>query len=301
MATYVDVLTAVRNLRDQGVDPAEAITQIRRSHIQAFQNYRGRNLICYYSGWSQGGDESDLYSISDDDMNSFMACLHGMDVTKGLDLILQTPGGDIAATQSIVTYLHKMFACDLEVFVPHLAMSCGTMIACASKVIHMCKHSSLGPIDVQYSGIPAQQIIAEFEQAQIDIDANEASRSYWEILLSKYPVAIYGRAKNETDWAASAVKDWLTKVMFKSDANPARLADAVVQHISSASVTKTHSKHIMSDEASAIGLRINSIEADQALQDLLLGVHYSYVVTFGNTSAIKIVENQFGFDRVILA
>ena len=31
------------------------------------------------------------------------------DRSKGLDLILHTPGGDIAATESLVDYLHKMF------------------------------------------------------------------------------------------------------------------------------------------------------------------------------------------------
>jgi len=39
-----------------------------------------------------------------------MSACNGLeDRSKGLDLILHTPGGDIAATESLVDYLHKMF------------------------------------------------------------------------------------------------------------------------------------------------------------------------------------------------
>ena len=66
---------------------------------------------------------------------------------NGLDLILHTPGGDIAATESLVYYLKQIFGRNIRVFVPQMAMSAGTMIALASKEIIMGKESSLGPID----------------------------------------------------------------------------------------------------------------------------------------------------------
>ncbi len=62
-------------------------------------------------------------------------------------MILHTPGGDIAATESIVDYLYCMFDKDIRVIVPQISMSAGTMIALASKEIVMGKHSNLGPID----------------------------------------------------------------------------------------------------------------------------------------------------------
>lgn len=46
-----------------------------------------------------------------------MNALYGIDKTKGLDLILHTPGGDLAATQSIVDYLYTFFNGDVRVIV----------------------------------------------------------------------------------------------------------------------------------------------------------------------------------------
>lgn len=48
-----------------------------------------------------------------------------MDYSLGLDIMLQTPGGSVTATESIVIYLKKIFNNDTRVIVPHLAMSAG--------------------------------------------------------------------------------------------------------------------------------------------------------------------------------
>ena len=98
-------------------------------------------------------------------MNAFMAAVHLLKRDKGLDLILHTPGGDIAATEALVKYLWTMFDKDVRVIVPQLAMSAGTMIACSAKQIVMGKQSSLGPIDPQIFGMPAQAILEEFQMA----------------------------------------------------------------------------------------------------------------------------------------
>ena len=80
-------------------------------------------------------------AITDHDVNGFMSACNGVDHSKGLDLVLHTPGGEISATQAIVAYLHQMFS-DVRVIVPQLAMSAGTMIACSAKSIVMGKQSS---------------------------------------------------------------------------------------------------------------------------------------------------------------
>lgn len=101
-------------------------------------------------------------------MNGFMMAVHKLERSKGLDLVLHTPGGSIASTESIVRYLHLMFDHDIRVIVPQIAMSAGTMIACSSREIILGKQSSLGPIDPQMRGIPAQGVISEFKKALDD-------------------------------------------------------------------------------------------------------------------------------------
>lgn len=115
---------------------------IRRKYLKRLSEHTGRNTIVYYSGWLQkAGLERFGYSgfgVADDDKNGFMATIHNLDRSKGLDLILHTPGGDAAATESLVNYLRSMFDTNIRAIVPQLAMSAGTMIALS------CKRSSYG-------------------------------------------------------------------------------------------------------------------------------------------------------------
>ncbi len=80
-------------------------------------------------------------------MPGLMTAVNKLDKSKGLDLILHTPGGEINATEQIVFYLRKVFKNDIRAIVPQLAMSAGTMIALSTKEIWMGLYSNLGPID----------------------------------------------------------------------------------------------------------------------------------------------------------
>ena len=125
-------------------------------------------MIAYYSGFLSkprvAGTE-----INDDDKNGFMLCCHGIDRSKGLDLILHTPGGNLYATDSLIHYLREMFGYNIRAIIPQIAMSAGTMIATSCKSIMMGKHSNIGPVDPQINGLPAFAIKAQFEQAYDEI------------------------------------------------------------------------------------------------------------------------------------
>ena len=135
---------------------------IRRQHLKALHQKTDRNVVVYYSGWLQKRDVQGV-EINDEDKNGLMTVVHRLDRTKGLDLVLHTPGGETAATESIVHYLRAMFGTDIRAFVPQLAMSGGTMIACACREIVMGKPSSLGPIDPHFGGIQAHGVLEEFQ------------------------------------------------------------------------------------------------------------------------------------------
>lgn len=77
---------------------------LRRKYLKNLFQKTQRNIIIYYSGWLQRADPrlSPVLSINDNDKNAFMTAIHDLDRTKGLDLVLHTPGGDLAATESLV-------------------------------------------------------------------------------------------------------------------------------------------------------------------------------------------------------
>ncbi len=83
-----------------------------------------------------------------------------------LDIVLHTPGGLVLAATQIARAIqgHKG---KVTVFVPHYAMSGGTLIALAADEIVMCDHSVLGPIDPQLGEMPAASLIRVVEQKPI--------------------------------------------------------------------------------------------------------------------------------------
>src|SRR5258708_540822 len=126
---------------------------VRRKYLAKLHDQTARNVILYYSGWLQKGAVQGIptteFYVNDTDKNAFMATVHRLDKTKGLDLILHTPGGSMAATESLVQYLRAIFGHDIRAIVPQIALSAGTMIALSCREIIMGRHSSLGPIDPQ--------------------------------------------------------------------------------------------------------------------------------------------------------
>lgn len=75
-----------------------------------------------------------------------------------IDLILHTPGGLVLATEQIARALIR-HPSKVTVFVPHYAMSGGTMLALASDEIIMDANAVLGPVDPQLGNYPAASIL----------------------------------------------------------------------------------------------------------------------------------------------
>ncbi len=80
-----------------------------------------------------------------------------------IDLILHTPGGLVLASAQIAAALSKHPA-KVTVFVPHYAMSGGTMLALAADEIVMDENAVLGPVDPQIGNFPAASILKVLEQ-----------------------------------------------------------------------------------------------------------------------------------------
>jgi ClpP class serine protease len=82
-----------------------------------------------------------------------------------IDLILHTPGGLVLATEQIAMALCRHPG-KVTVFVPHYAMSGGTLLALAADEIVMDENAVLGPVDPQLGQWPANSILRAVEQKQ---------------------------------------------------------------------------------------------------------------------------------------
>lgn len=270
---------------------------VRKSCLAQLHALTGRNTIIYYSGWLQKpqlkGVNGIRWEINDADKEAFMAATHGLDRSKGLDLFLHTPGGEVAATESIIDYLRAMFT-DIRAVIPQLAMSGGTMIACSCDQIIMGKQSSLGPIDPQIGGMAAHGVIEEFERAVKEITANPNSVAVWQPIIAKYQPTLIGECEKAIKWAAEIASERLIKHMFKGKKDAKKRAAKVIRELGDHALTKSHARHLSLQKAKEIGLEIVELEQSQALQDAVLSVHHATLITLAETAACKLVENHLG-------
>lgn len=288
MANWNEVLQEIIDLANGG--DAQALDTVRKKYLSSISEITDRNTIAYYSGWLQKPDSSDT-AINDKDKSGFMLTINKLDKTKGLDLLLHTPGGDIAATESLVDYLYSVFDKDIRVIIPQISMSAGTMISLSSKEIIMGKQSNLGPIDPQMGGLACQAILQEFEEAKKDIRANPNNALIWQTIIGKYHPTLLLSCKQAIEWSEKMVSEWLKYNMCAGDDD---LVSSIIKIFADHSTQKTHSRHISRKECKDAGLKIIDLEENQDLQDAVLTTHHAYMHTFLNSGAVKLIENNIG-------
>ena len=97
-------------------------------------------------------------SISIDDSEAVLRAIRTTPPDQPIDLILHTPGGLVLAAEQIARALVERKG-KVTVFVPHYAMSGGTLIALAADEVVMDSNAVLGPVDPQIGDLPAASIL----------------------------------------------------------------------------------------------------------------------------------------------
>ena len=285
-------------LNELGQTPSQH-DNVRRKYLKRLSKLTGRNVIAYYSSWltKPNADNTD---INDSDVTGFMNSIKGMDCSKGLDLILHTPGGFPTAAEAIVKYLRVKFNNDIRVIVPQLAMSAGTMVACSAKAIVMGKQSSLGPIDPQFNGVPAYNIKMEFEEAKVDLASNPSNLFFWQLRLQQFPAAFLRAATDAIELSDKLIGEWLGTCMFDKNKEEDRaIIDKICKNLNEHDNSKNHSRHFDYQFCKEIGLNIIEMESDPKFQDAILSVHHAYMLTLAMNPTVKIIESQNGKAYII--
>jgi ClpP class serine protease len=96
--------------------------------------------------------------IDINDAEEVIRAIRLTDADMPIDLVLHTPGGLVLASLQIARAI-KARKGKVRVFVPHYAMSGGTLIALAASEIIMDSHAVLGPVDPQLGEYPAASLV----------------------------------------------------------------------------------------------------------------------------------------------
>ena len=99
-----------------------------------------------------------LRYIDVSDSEEVLRAIHLTDPSVPVDIVLHTPGGLVLAALQIARAIHKHQG-RVTAFVPHYAMSGGTLIALAADEIVMSEDAVLGPVDPQLGQYPAASIL----------------------------------------------------------------------------------------------------------------------------------------------
>jgi len=281
-----------KELLDELKESGSVFDLIRRKYLKRLHEVTKRNIIIYYSGWLQKPTLKG-HEVNDADKNGFMSVIHKLDPTLGLDLFLHTPGGDTAATESLVEYLRSIFGTNIRAVVPQLALSAGTMMACAAEEILMGDHSSLGPIDPQIYGMPAHGVVEEFNRALKECK-DPQKIPVWQPVIAKYHPTLIGECEKAITWSNKMVSKWLESGMFRKDDKAKEKIDAIMKELADHAITKSHGRHLSKSHCQRIGLNVKALEEDEGLQDAVLSVHHTCIHTLSSTPALKIIENHIG-------
>jgi ClpP class serine protease len=101
------------------------------------------------------------------DSEQVLRAIHMTPADLPIDVILHTPGGLLLAAEQIAMALASHPG-KVTVFVPHYAMSGGTLIALAADEIVMDCHAALGPVDPQLGRYPAASILQAVARKKVD-------------------------------------------------------------------------------------------------------------------------------------
>ncbi|WP_435657275.1 SDH family Clp fold serine proteinase [Brucella pituitosa] len=284
-------------------DGTSVIDATRIKYLNRITEITGRPTVFYGTRWTLTGTPfqvpPDVLSIAYEDVHGFMETLHGLPGDE-LNIVIHSPGGSPSAAAAIVQYIRSKFK-SVTVYVPHMAMSAATMIACASNSIVMAKHSSIGPVDPQITlqtslgirMIPAQAIIEQFEQAKREC-ADPTKLVAWAPMLSQYGPDLLITCENAQKLSKELVSEWLSKWMLGGEADAADKATGIAEWLANHSEFKDHGRPISRDDAIAHGLNVQNLEDNQDLQDAVLSTFHAVTHTFAMTSCAKIIENHCG-------
>lgn len=104
--------------------------------------------------------------IDINDSEEVIRAIHLTDPDVPIDIILHTPGGLVLAALQIARAIKKHPA-KVTAYIPHIAMSGGTLIALAADEIVLDEHAVLGPVDPQLGDCPAVSLSKVLEMKPI--------------------------------------------------------------------------------------------------------------------------------------
>lgn len=186
--------------------------------------------------------------IDVNDSEDILRAIKLTDPDVPIELIVHTPGGLVLAAGQIAHALRRHRA-KVTVFVPHYAMSGGTLIALAADEIVMDPNAVLGPVDPQLGRSPAASVLKVLDQKKPE-DIEDQT-----MILADVSRKAISQVKR-------TVQDLLSERMSQEQAG------AIAEKLSTG--TWTHDYPITAEEGKSLGLPISTEMPEEVYQFMAL-------------------------------
>jgi ClpP class serine protease len=187
--------------------------------------------------------------INIDDSEEVLRAIRMTPPDMPIDFIIHTPGGLVLAAEQIARALNKHPA-KVTVFIPHYAMSGGTLIALAADEIVMDENAVLGPLDPQIGNCPAVSLLKLLERKDINH-------------IDDQTLIMADIAEKAINQVRRTIIDLL------KDNMPLEKAESIAVALTEG--RWTHDYHITVDEARALGLPVSTDMPEEVYE--LMSLH----------------------------
>lgn len=258
----------------------------RRRYIEDIEGITGRKLIVYFSKPEAAIEQPDVMAFGD-----LLDNVGGKDV----DLLLQSPGGDIDVAEKLVNLISARCR-SFRVIVAQSAKSAATLMALASDEIVMSDTSELGPIDPQVTvttaqgqriARPAASFLDGLKWIQQEGEGGELPPVFF-LLLANLDPALLDYCRKAIERSERFAEKWLLRSQCKDQA---KVAKKIAKRLADTEQYLSHGTMIDHKEAADLGLKVKYCQHDEELWQRIWRLYCMYEIDAAANGVTKVFES----------
>lgn len=268
--------------------------------VEQYNKVKDTQLLIYTSaiGKNIPGvaiEQSDFYFIND-----LLSDYNG----KNLDIYIETPGGSGEATEEIVRWLRKKYD-NINFIVAGEAKSAGTLMTLSGNEIYMSETGSLGPIDAQVMTgrmpISAHDYKEWVESKRKEAENTNRLNPVDIAILSQITPGEISGIENSLYFAEDLVEKWLVAYKFKNwnetetkktkvtEEMKQKRAKEIAKELTNHTKWRSHGRSLKVEDLEEIGLKINKVEEDKDICEIVYRMHALIRLIFETSTAFKLI------------
>jgi ClpP class serine protease len=255
--------------------------------------FAGRGVVTFFTSFQFPVE------IEHDDFDMLQSVLQQTDLSNGLVLMINSPGGDAIAAERIVNICRAYSGTgDYWALIPGRAKSAATVICMGASKIIMAAPSELGPVDPQIireengetKFFSAVSLVTGYNKLFSDAVSAQGNVEPYIQQLARYDVREINRWQSFIDVSRDIAVKLLASGMMKG-LSPKDIEKRIQVFLDPTAGTQHHGRAIYATEAKNCGLVIEELDVNDPEWDPIYELYYRTDM-YVSTRVSKVVESQ---------